>query len=215
MSEVVPESGFACSENVMVQGNTCAGIAQLGFVSQCQFFLPIRQIEAIIIDSALSAIDPAASPPTSSQHKPKGRQEHGGPFLRTDQPPMGQRQSNGRQAPQPDALSIDQPLPPQKGTVQRQTSAKPPAGSVNSAPTLKQPPVADEESPVASPLSPTASPFLHIPLVRHISSLETLDSLQKPADREQIHPALLEFQVQVATDFSLDEDDRMRRFLLR
>jgi hypothetical protein len=50
--------------------------------------------------------------------------------------------------------------------------------------------------------------------VCHISSGEALDSLKKPADREQIHPALLKFQVQVAMDFSLDEDERMRRFLL-
>jgi hypothetical protein len=177
-------------------------------------FLPIRQIEAMMIDSALSAIDPAASPPISSQPKPKGRQEHAGPFLRLDQPPMAQRQPKGRQAPQPDALSTDKSLPPQKGTVQKQMLVKPPAGSVNPAPKLKQPPAADEESPVASLSSPIARPFSHIQLVRRISSLETLDSFQKPADRERAHPALLEFQIQVATDFLLDEDNRMRRLLL-
>jgi hypothetical protein len=50
--------------------------------------------------------------------------------------------------------------------------------------------------------------------VRRISLREVLDNIKKPVDREQIHPAFLEFQVQVATDFSLDEDERMRRFLL-
>jgi translation initiation factor eIF-2B subunit delta len=37
--------------------------------------------------------------------------------------------------------------------------------------------------------------------------------MKKPADRDIIHPALLEFQLQFATDFSIDEDERTRRFL--
>jgi hypothetical protein len=50
--------------------------------------------------------------------------------------------------------------------------------------------------------------------MHRISSREALNSPKKPLDRKQIHPAFLEFQIQVATDFSLDNDKRMCRFLL-
>jgi hypothetical protein len=78
----------------------------------------------------------------------------------------------------------------------------------------KQLPAADNNSPTPPPPSPTVRPFSHIPLVRHISSRQAFDSLKKLVDREQIHPALLEFQARVVTDFSLDEDERMHSFLL-
>jgi hypothetical protein len=78
----------------------------------------------------------------------------------------------------------------------------------------KQLPAADNNSPAPPPPSPTVRPFSHIPLVRRISLRQALDSLKKLVDREQIHSALLEFQAQVVTDFSLDEDERMQSFLL-
>jgi hypothetical protein len=72
---------------------------------------------------------------------------------------------------------------------------------------------ANNKSPVVPP-SLTVCFFSHIPLVRRIFSREVFDSRRKPADWKQIHPVLLEFQVQVATYFSFDENEWMRRFLL-
>jgi translation initiation factor eIF-2B subunit delta len=46
-----------------------------------------------------------------------------------------------------------------------------------------------------------------------MGSEELLSGMKRPSDRPLVHPALLEFALQVAQDFSLDEDERTRVFL--
>ncbi|KAH0787875.1 translation initiation factor eIF-2B subunit delta [Histomonas meleagridis] len=54
--------------------------------------------------------------------------------------------------------------------------------------------------------------FPHIPVI-HRWTTEELLSRMKPADRDLVHPALLEFALQTAQDVSIDEDERTKIFL--
>jgi translation initiation factor eIF-2B subunit delta len=136
--------------------------------------------------------------------------------------PKQKRQPQGQQPPR-----ADQPTAPRKGKGRppateptEKPQSHPPAAAAAQK-SQKQATQSKQTSTKASfdekPSPPLPSPierlFSHIPVVRRLSSREFLDGLKKPSDRDAIHPALLEFQMQDATDFSIDEDERTRRFM--
>jgi translation initiation factor eIF-2B subunit delta len=106
---------------------------------------------------------------------------------------------------QPRARAAKQPPPDKAGPQpqqQKQTQVKPSAEAA-----------AEEPRPPPRPVSVIGSLFSHIPVVHRMGSKELLGDMKKPSDRPLVHPALLEFALQAAQDFSLDEDERTRVFL--
>lgn len=61
-------------------------------------------------------------------------------------------------------------------------------------------------------VSQVLSLFPHIPVVHKWTSEELLKTL-KEADRQLVHPALLQFALEVAQDISIDENERTKLFL--
>ena len=121
-----------------------------------------------------------------------------------------QQKGRGRQQNQPSKQPSKQPP-------QEKPKPKPQQQPRQAAPKPKpqQQPRQAAPKPVETPQEPppaTASFLSHIPVVEKLTSQKLLERLP-PSERARVHPALLEFALSTATDLSIDEDERTRRFL--
>lgn len=114
----------------------------------------------------------------------------------------GKQQKQQQQKQQKQQQQPKQQKPQQKQQQQKQQKPQPVQGK-------KEVEIAPKEE--EKPVSVISSLFSHIPTVHKWSSRELLAKMGIEANL--VHPALLEFAVQLSQDVSLDEDEKTRRFL--